>query len=124
MDENAIFHFTIRGPSGESEPRCVDPFKVERLVAAGLGGERLGTVVEQAQSMVGPVALMAQEKLLGAIRGAFEIVGVQPDGGGATEKAQLRVWKEYQRWKAEVKKNTAPSATDSTSPMADGPPAT
>jgi len=117
-DENLIFHFQVG-----DEHRALDPFRVERLLVQGLGGESLQAVLEQSKAPVDAIATPAMEKLLCAVQRAFVLQPVQPDGSGFTEKAQVRVLREFLTWKEAVKKNivsspisSPPTATSSAVP--------
>jgi len=107
-DEDQVFFVEIGG-----ERRAYDPFKIERLLARGLEGEPLAEVLRSARGPITALAAPSMEKLLSATCLAFGLQPIQPDGTGATEKAQLRVLTEFLKWRAAVKKNAVPSATSS-----------
>jgi hypothetical protein len=93
--------------------RCVDPWRVERLLARGLGGQPVSRVIEEARQPVDAIAGPALELLLSAARLAFGLAPVADDGSGHTERTQGRVLTEYLRFRDAVKKNTAPPVTSS-----------
>lgn len=97
-EECLIFHFEAGGTH-----RACDPFRVERLLAAALNGEPLADVLRAARAPVPSLSLPAVEKLLSAARTAFALPAVGEDGSGVTEKAAMRVLREFLRWRAEVK---------------------
>jgi hypothetical protein len=107
-DETLTFHF-----HDGRQWRCVDPWKVERLLARGLKGQSVSRVIEESRQPVDAIASPALDLLLSAVCLAFGLTPVQEDGSGHTERTQVRVLTAFLRWKAEVKKNTAPPATSS-----------
>lgn len=122
MNENLIYHFEVRGDDGNPLMRAVDPYRVDRLLAHSLGGEKLSNLWKTAQGPPSPLSLEAQERLLEAAKSAFDLKAVDEHGVGLTEPAIIRVLKEFIRWKSEVKKNTVTSATSFTSPTDGTPP--
>lgn len=108
-EETLVFRFELPG----NKIVAVDPFRVDRLMAVALAGETLQAVIEQSKSPVDALALPAMEKLLEATQLAFNLQPIAVDGTGMNEKAQLRVLKEYLRWKAELKKNIESPAISS-----------
>jgi hypothetical protein len=123
-EECLIFHFEAGGVH-----RAVDPFRVERLLAAALKGEPLADVLRAARAPVVSLSEPAVERLLAASRLAFGLEPVGPDGGGVTEKTQLRVLREFLRWRSEVKSRpfagpspTSAAATGPESSAAPSPP--
>jgi hypothetical protein len=98
--------------------RCVDPWRVERLLARGLRGQPVSRVIEESRQPVDAIAAPALDLLLSATCAAFGLTPVQEDGSGHTERTQVRVLTEFLRWKAEVKKKggPTPSSPGSTAP--------
>jgi hypothetical protein len=107
-DETLVFRF-----HDGREWRCVDPWRVERLLARGLKGQPVSRVIEESRQPVDQIAAPALDLLLSATCLAFGLTPVREDGSGHTERTQVRVLTEFLRWKAEVKKNTAPPSTSS-----------
>lgn len=104
-EESLIFRFPIIGEDGVQRMTAMDPFRIERILSAGLGGEPLSQVIATAKSPVEQIATPAMEKLLLSVQRAFGIKPIAPDGTGCNEKAQIKVLSEYLRWRTEVKKN-------------------
>lgn len=98
--------------------RCVDPWRVERLLARGLKGQPVSRVIEDSRQPVDQIAAPALDLLLSAVCLAFGLTPVQEDGSGHTERTQVRVLTEFLRWKAEVKKKGGPTPS---SPAATAP---
>jgi hypothetical protein len=98
--------------------RCVDPWRVERLLARGLRGQPVSRVIEESRQPVDQIAAPALDLLLSATCLAFGLTPVQEDGSGHTERTQVRVLTEFLRWKAEVKKKgeSTPSSPAATAP--------
>lgn len=105
-DETLVFRFH----DGRAY-RCVDPWKVERLLARGLKGRPVSAVILDSRQPVDAIATPALDLLLAATCLAFGLTPVGEDGTGHTERVQVRVLTEFLRWRAEVKKNTAPPAS-------------
>lgn len=115
-EENLIFRLEIKTAQG-AKIIAIDPYKVDRLMAVYLQGEPLHEVIETSKSLVEQLAIPAMDKLLNAIQKSFGLEPLAPNGVGLTEKAQIRVLREYLRWKNELKKNIG-SASISSSPSA------
>jgi hypothetical protein len=118
-DETLVFHFE----AGGTHMAC-DPFRVERLLAQSLKGEPLADVLRAARAPVPSLSGPAVEKLLAAARDAFGLPPVGWDGAGVTEKAAMRVLREFLRWRAEVKgrpfAGPSPTSAAATGPESSG----
>jgi hypothetical protein len=114
-DERLVFFFD----DGRGGRRALDPFRVERLLARHLGGRPLSEVIRESQAPVDAVAGPALEKLLDAAGAAFDMPPLAPDGTGFTERARLRVLREWCRFRVEAQKKTG---SPPTSPPATAPP--
>ncbi len=112
-DETLIYRFETILPDGTKKIVALDPFRVDRLMAGALGGEPLHEVIQASKSPVAQLAEEAMEKLLKAVQRAFGVSPVNPDGTGLNEPAQIRILKEFLRWKTEVKKNIGSLSTSS-----------
>lgn len=132
-DENLLFRTEIGG-----RWYAFDPYRLGRILALELKGEAVSKVIKTFQGTphydaAGKLvrfeianhdeAFDAGERLLRAVNAAFGLKAVEWSGEGHSEKLALRVLNEFLRWKAGVKKNTAPSLTSSPSVAATAPPA-
>lgn len=108
MDENALFRTTING-----QITAFDPWRVERLLAHGLGGQSVAKVLSESRSQDPDLSFRASELLYSAGLEAFGLLPVQTDGSGSTQKTVWRLLTEYGAWKEALKKNTASSQTSS-----------
>lgn len=120
-EEALIFHFEAGGTH-----HAVDPFRVERLLAQSLRGESLTDVLRAARAPVPTLYGPAVEKLLAAARHAFSLPPVDGAGQGVTEKAAMRVLREFLRWRSELRRDPfaepLPTSAAPTGPAFSGAP--
>lgn len=114
-----------RADDGRGGFRAYDPFRVGRILARELQGEKVGDLIgkmigERRTLPDGTSAYLvtdeaasfdAGERLFAAARAAFELPPVRPDGSGFTEAAVERVLRGFVKFKAAVKKNFGSSPT-------------
>lgn len=119
-DETLLFRYSLQG-----QERAADPFRVERLLAQALGGERLEDVVRQAKTSIPSLCYPALTKLVQVARAAFELPEVAIDGTGVPEKAALRVLREFAAWRRGVRQDpfsgSSPMSAPAMVPSSDGP---
>lgn len=116
--ENLLFRAVIDGTM-----LAFDPWKIDRLLSHFLCGASVLDVALQAgivrtkdsPAPAPETANEAAEGLLTAVRRAFNLPEVQPDGSGIPEAVVVRVFREFIAWKAGLKKNGVETPTNSPS---------
>ena len=91
---------------------CADPAVLYRRFLKAVGGEQsLQDIDQQALSDDMELAGAAGEKLLGAIRDAFNLKPLDEDGNGATEPEQLKAYTDFLEYLSESKKKVDSTPT-------------
>jgi hypothetical protein len=90
--------------------RFGDPIAIYRKLVQSLGGDLQGWL-DRRWADNEQAAAMAWDKVLDAVRGAFEMKPFAPDGSGATDQHCDDTIHAYLEWLEKKKLNTGPTPT-------------